>query len=29
MRAFQNLSYPQPDGGIVTVVFPLIFSPGT
>jgi hypothetical protein len=29
MRAFQNLSYPQPEGGIVTVIFPLIFSPGT
>ncbi len=28
-RGFQNLSYPQPEGGIVTVVFPLIFSPGS
>jgi hypothetical protein len=29
VRAFGNLSYPQPEGGIVTVVFPLIFSPGS
>jgi hypothetical protein len=29
IRGFQNLSYPQPEGGIVTVVFPLIFSPGS
>ena len=26
-RAFQTLSYPQPEGGIVTVVYPLVFSP--
>ena len=29
IHGFQNLSYPQPEGGIVTVVFPLIFSPGS
>lgn len=29
VRAFGNLSYPQPEGGIVTVTFPLIFSPGS
>jgi len=29
VRAFGSLSYPQPEGGIVTVVFPLIFSPGS
>ncbi len=27
VRAFANLSYPQPEGGIVTVVAPIIFSP--
>ena len=29
VRGFGNLSFPQPEGGIVTVVFPLIFSPGS
>jgi hypothetical protein len=28
VRAFGNLSFPQPEGGIVTVVYPLVFSPG-
>ncbi|MCL2776953.1 MAG: AgmX/PglI C-terminal domain-containing protein [Polyangiaceae bacterium] len=28
VRAFQNLSFPQPEGGIVTVIYPIIFSPG-
>ncbi|MBX3221097.1 MAG: AgmX/PglI C-terminal domain-containing protein [Labilithrix sp.] len=28
VRAFQNLSFPQPEGGIVTVVFPVVFAPG-
>lgn len=27
-RAFRSLSFPQPEGGIVTVVYPLNFSPG-
>lgn len=27
-RAFQELSFPQPVGGIVTVVYPIHFSPG-
>jgi hypothetical protein len=27
-RAFSGLSFPQPEGGIVTVVFPVMFSPG-
>ncbi len=27
IRGFGNLSFPSPDGGIVTVVYPLIFSP--
>jgi tetratricopeptide (TPR) repeat protein len=26
--AFRNLSFPQPEGGIVTVVYPVIFAPG-
>ncbi len=29
VRAFQNISYPEPEGGIVTVVYPMIFSPGS
>lgn len=29
VKAFGNISYPQPEGGVVTVVFPLIFSPGS
>ncbi len=28
VRGFQNLSFPKPEGGIVTVVYPIIFSPG-
>jgi hypothetical protein len=27
-RAFYGLSFPQPDGGIVTVSYPIAFSPG-
>jgi hypothetical protein len=27
-RAFYGLSFPQPDGGIVTVTYPIMFSPG-
>jgi hypothetical protein len=27
VRGFGNLSFPQPEGGIVTVVFPIVFSP--
>ncbi len=26
-RSFANLSFPQPEGGIVTVVYPLVFTP--
>ncbi len=26
-RGFQNLSFPSPEGGVVTVVYPLVFSP--
>jgi hypothetical protein len=28
IRAFYGLSFPQPEGGIVTVVYPISFSPG-
>jgi hypothetical protein len=28
VRGFGNLSFPQPEGGMVTVVFPMIFNPG-
>jgi len=28
VRGFQNLSFPQPDGGVVTVTYPLAFTPG-
>jgi hypothetical protein len=28
VRGFGNLSFPQPEGGIVTVVYPIIFAPG-
>lgn len=28
VRAFYGLSFPQPEGGIVTVTYPIIFSPG-
>ena len=27
-RAFSSFSFPQPEGGIVTVVYPVIFEPG-
>jgi tetratricopeptide (TPR) repeat protein len=26
-EAFQRLSFPQPEGGIVTVIYPIVFSP--
>jgi outer membrane biosynthesis protein TonB len=26
-RSFMSLSFPSPDGGIVTVVYPLVFTP--
>jgi hypothetical protein len=28
VRGFQNLSFPQPEGGLVTVTYPLVFTPG-
>ncbi len=28
VRAMSGLSFPQPEGGIVTVVYPIMFSPG-
>ena len=28
VRAFYGLSFPQPEGGIVTVGYPIMFSPG-
>ncbi len=28
VRGFNNRSFPQPEGGIVTVVYPIIFTPG-
>jgi hypothetical protein len=28
VRTFSGLTFPQPEGGIVTVVFPIMFSPG-
>lgn len=28
VRAFYGMSFPQPEGGIVTVVYPIMFSPG-
>jgi hypothetical protein len=28
VAAFSGLMFPQPEGGIVTVVYPLAFSPG-
>ncbi len=28
VRGFGNLSFPQPEGGIVTVVYPITFTPG-
>jgi pSer/pThr/pTyr-binding forkhead associated (FHA) protein len=29
VRAFYGLSFPQPEGGIVTVTYPIMFSPGS
>ena len=29
VNAFKGLSFPQPEGGIVTVVYPLTFQPGS
>jgi len=28
VRAFYGLNFPQPEGGIVTVVYPIMLSPG-
>jgi Ca-activated chloride channel family protein len=28
VRSFGNLSFPQPEGGVVTVVYPISFAPG-
>jgi hypothetical protein len=28
VRGFDNLSFPQPEGGVVTVVYPIMFNPG-
>jgi hypothetical protein len=28
VRGFGNLTFPQPEGGMVTVVYPIVFSPG-
>jgi hypothetical protein len=28
VRSFANLSFPQPEGGMVTVVYPIMFNPG-
>jgi hypothetical protein len=28
VRGFGNLSFPQPEGGMVTVVYPIMFAPG-
>ena len=28
VNAFYGLSFPQPEGGIVTVTYPIMFSPG-
>ncbi len=28
LRAFYGVSFPQPEGGIVTVTYPIVFSPG-
>ena len=29
VRGFGNLLFPQPEGGIVTVIYPILFTPGT
>lgn len=28
VRSFSNLSFPAPEGGVVTVVYPIVFQPG-
>ncbi len=28
VRGFANLSFPQPEGGVVTVSYPIVFNPG-
>jgi hypothetical protein len=28
VQAYYGLSFPQPEGGIVTVVYPIMFAPG-
>jgi hypothetical protein len=28
LQAYYGLSFPEPDGGIVTVAYPIMFSPG-
>jgi hypothetical protein len=28
VRGFQNLSFPSPEGGMVSVIYPLMFTPG-
>ena len=28
LTAFKTLTFPEPDGGKVTVVYPIVFSPG-
>jgi hypothetical protein len=27
-QAYYGLSFPQPEGGIATMVYPIVFSPG-
>jgi hypothetical protein len=27
VRSFQTLSFPEPQGGTVTVVYPIVFNP--
>jgi hypothetical protein len=29
VRGFGNLSFPQPEGGVVTVSYPIVFNPGS
>ena len=28
VKSFQSMSFPQPEGGVATVVYPIVFSPG-
>ena len=28
LRVFQTLTFPEPQGGVVTIVYPLMFEPG-